>query len=134
MSSSPTFSSSSPSKQGPGYRNAESDKLPSSSPLRLSSPAATQAQLQVPASNQHESNLTQFLLPQDRPITEVIGEPFPAFDHQTSVVGPYEEETARDAIFHQGEVQRIQYYAARHLYSIHILSTFRYARIYAALN
>ncbi|KAJ4488677.1 hypothetical protein C8R41DRAFT_742671, partial [Lentinula lateritia] len=37
----------------------------------------------------------------DRPLTEVISEKFTPFDHNRLVVGPFTEETARDASFEQ---------------------------------
>ncbi|KAJ3746769.1 hypothetical protein DFH05DRAFT_1376262, partial [Lentinula detonsa] len=37
----------------------------------------------------------------DRPLTEVIKEKFAPFDHNRLVVGPFTEETSRDANFEQ---------------------------------
>ncbi|KAJ3815185.1 hypothetical protein F5876DRAFT_3535, partial [Lentinula aff. lateritia] len=37
----------------------------------------------------------------ERPLTEVISEKFTPFDHNRVVVGPFTEETARDASFEQ---------------------------------
>ncbi|KAK0458776.1 uncharacterized protein EV420DRAFT_1230020, partial [Desarmillaria tabescens] len=37
----------------------------------------------------------------DRPLTEIIGQTFPSFDHQSIVVKPFEEESARDVAFSQ---------------------------------
>jgi hypothetical protein len=38
----------------------------------------------------------------DRPIAEIISENFPAFDADTLIVRPFEEEAARDAKFEEG--------------------------------
>ncbi|KAK0237980.1 hypothetical protein EDD85DRAFT_952154 [Armillaria nabsnona] len=38
---------------------------------------------------------------QERPLTEIIGQTFPSFDHHSIVVKPFEEESARDAAFSQ---------------------------------
>ncbi|GAW06846.1 hypothetical protein LENED_008798 [Lentinula edodes] len=51
-----------------------------------------------------ESTLTVHSVPattKDRPLTEVISEKFTPFDHNRLVVGPFTEETARDASFEQ---------------------------------
>ncbi|KAK0220212.1 hypothetical protein IW262DRAFT_1482755 [Armillaria fumosa] len=37
----------------------------------------------------------------DRPLTEIIGQTFPSFDHHSIVVKPFEEESARDTAFSQ---------------------------------
>ncbi|PBK81141.1 hypothetical protein ARMGADRAFT_1020487 [Armillaria gallica] len=37
----------------------------------------------------------------DRPLTEIIGQTFPSFDHHSIVVKPFEEESARDVAFSQ---------------------------------
>ncbi|KAG7448728.1 uncharacterized protein BT62DRAFT_929819 [Guyanagaster necrorhizus] len=39
--------------------------------------------------------------PRHRPLTEIIGQTFPSFDHHSIVVKPFEEESARDAAFSQ---------------------------------
>ena len=38
-----------------------------------------------------------------RPLEEIIGETFPPFDHQSAVVGPFQDETTRDLTFEQGK-------------------------------
>ncbi|KAK1225094.1 hypothetical protein PQX77_011963 [Marasmius sp. AFHP31] len=37
----------------------------------------------------------------DKPVGELIGEPFPSFDHQATVVDPFTQEMGRDATFEQ---------------------------------
>ncbi len=38
----------------------------------------------------------------ERPLSDIIGQPFTPFDHQTAVVRPFADESARDAAFAQG--------------------------------
>ncbi|KAJ8082852.1 hypothetical protein PM082_008709 [Marasmius tenuissimus] len=40
-------------------------------------------------------------LEKDKPLGELIGEPFPSFDHQATVVDPFTQEMGRDATFEQ---------------------------------
>ncbi|KAF9026994.1 hypothetical protein BDZ89DRAFT_1039703 [Hymenopellis radicata] len=37
----------------------------------------------------------------ERPLSDIIGQPFTPFDHQTAVVRPFADESARDAAFAQ---------------------------------
>ncbi|KAI0819412.1 hypothetical protein BC628DRAFT_1332985 [Trametes gibbosa] len=39
------------------------------------------------------------ILAKKRPLSEVISETFPPFDHRSKVVGPFDDETRRDAEF-----------------------------------
>ncbi|KAK0192751.1 hypothetical protein F5146DRAFT_1222841 [Armillaria mellea] len=39
----------------------------------------------------------------DRPLTDIIGQTFPSFDHQSIVVKPFGEESARDVAFSQAQ-------------------------------
>ncbi|EEB93278.1 hypothetical protein MPER_08089 [Moniliophthora perniciosa FA553] len=47
------------------------------------------------------SNSQRLSLSPDRPLDELIGEPFMPFDHQGSVVDPFTQEMNRDAAFEQ---------------------------------
>ncbi|KIK68568.1 hypothetical protein GYMLUDRAFT_114669, partial [Collybiopsis luxurians FD-317 M1] len=64
----------------------------------VTSPNHPAPQAQAPASLSQSSPA----LAADRPLADIISETFPSFDHQRLVVGPFTEETARDAKFEQG--------------------------------
>lgn len=60
------------------------------------------------------SQKIQLLLPSDPKqspqarsvaLTDLLAQPFAAFDHQAQVVGPFSEELARDGVFEQGILQ-----------------------------
>jgi hypothetical protein len=46
----------------------------------------------LPSSQKHHS----------RPLSEIIGETFPPFDHQANIVKPFNDETNRDLVFERG--------------------------------
>ncbi|TFK34461.1 hypothetical protein BDQ12DRAFT_636407, partial [Crucibulum laeve] len=78
-SSSSPFNSTPPPPSSPSVKDLPSNQLqpPSQSPLNLSSSNAV------------------------RPLADIISERFAPFDHQGSIVGPFENETARDLTFEQ---------------------------------
>ncbi|KAJ7706459.1 hypothetical protein B0H17DRAFT_1037313 [Mycena rosella] len=56
-----------------------------SSPRPCSPPPAAQSSAKNP--------------PRNRPLAELIGAPFPAFDYETTVILPFQDETSRDESF-----------------------------------
>lgn len=85
MSSSPTAASAS----------AHSDKI--SSPMS-SSPPKEISPVPTPKTTQNSSTQN----PLTRPLSDIIGETFPPFEHQANIVSPFNDEMVRDSTFERG--------------------------------
>lgn len=72
--------------------------LSESAPDRMSSPQSSSP----PPTNIHPATPTSNQNRQNRPLSEIIGETFPPFDHQAHIVKPFNDETNRDSVFERG--------------------------------
>ncbi|GLB42352.1 hypothetical protein LshimejAT787_1103670 [Lyophyllum shimeji] len=70
---------------------------------RVSSPLSSSPPKQISPVPRTRSNQTQGTSPnktvQNRPLSDIIGETFPPFDHQACIVTPFNNELNRDAAF-----------------------------------
>ncbi|KAK0480596.1 hypothetical protein IW261DRAFT_1607218 [Armillaria novae-zelandiae] len=69
-----------------------------SSQVKASDPGDTSTVSSTPRDGTSKPSQQQH---RDRPLTEIIGQTFPSFDHHSIVVKPFEEESARDIAFSQ---------------------------------
>jgi hypothetical protein len=67
---------------------------------KMSSPVSSSSRSQP--TNNHLTPLPSNQNRHSRPLSEIIGESFPAFDHQTNIVAPFNDETNRDLAFEKG--------------------------------
>ncbi|KAI3605333.1 hypothetical protein WG66_013048 [Moniliophthora roreri] len=74
--------------------NSDNDHIPSAL-------TPTSAQPKGDAPTQKKPNSQRSTSSPDRPLDELIGEPFTPFDHQGTVVDPFTQEMNRDASFEQ---------------------------------
>jgi hypothetical protein len=73
------------------------------SSLMISSPLSSSPISNLPSM---ADNKPSAVLPtqssQTRPLSEIIGETFPPFDHQLNIVSPFNDEANRDLAFERG--------------------------------
>ncbi|KAG7095383.1 hypothetical protein E1B28_006140 [Marasmius oreades] len=84
-----------------GSSSDNSSPPPPRSTLKESSQSQTKNHGKAPTSSAPTLLKSHLPVDTDRPLTEVISEPFMPFDHQAAVVDPFTREMARDANFEQ---------------------------------
>ncbi|KAH0580828.1 hypothetical protein H2248_011986 [Termitomyces sp. 'cryptogamus'] len=88
-------SPSSPSAPSADTINENASSVRSSSPPKMISPPPAKYKTRTPSQSTASSAHI-------RPLSDIIGEKFPPFDHETNIVQPFNNELSRDAEFEKG--------------------------------
>ncbi|KAG5643631.1 hypothetical protein DXG03_000556 [Asterophora parasitica] len=127
MSSSASSSASSTTTAKTDLHSDEKFKSPvSSSPSKEISPKSS---FNKPQSSKSEDVLSTQNL-KNRALSDIIGETFPPFDHQTNIVTPFNDEMGRDVVFERDDsdgtliTQRFHFAQAPHRYR-HVLGWYK---------